>query len=77
MGSYMECPVCRHHMMVREIQGVHVDICDTHGVWLDRGELEKLLEASKKEGWIEGFGNSLRGAWSGGTESMGTTSGTF
>jgi len=25
-------------------QGVEIDICETHGVWLDRGELESLLQ---------------------------------
>ncbi|MHB0936259.1 MAG: TFIIB-type zinc ribbon-containing protein [Armatimonadota bacterium] len=41
----MNCPVCGARL--REIQkyGVEVDICpDCKGVWLDRGELEKVLE---------------------------------
>lgn len=43
----MKCPVCDETL--REIlkQGVSVDICPgCKGVWLDRGELEKLIELS-------------------------------
>lgn len=42
----MKCPVCADVRM-REVEknGVHIDICpDCKGVWLDRGELEKLMQ---------------------------------
>ncbi|CAM3912216.1 zf-TFIIB domain-containing protein [Cohnella lubricantis] len=41
----MNCPVCRDTRM-REVEknGVLIDICPScKGVWLDRGELEKLM----------------------------------
>ncbi|GIP61173.1 zf-TFIIB domain-containing protein [Paenibacillus sp. FSL W8-0186] len=41
----MKCPVC-NDVRMREIEkdGVMIDVCpDCKGVWLDRGELEKLL----------------------------------
>ncbi|MNE14199.1 hypothetical protein D3C76_116190 [compost metagenome] len=41
----MKCPVC-NDVRMREVEknGVLIDICpDCKGVWLDRGELEKLL----------------------------------
>lgn len=41
----MNCPVCEDSRM-REVEknGVLVDICPScKGVWLDRGELEKLM----------------------------------
>ncbi len=41
----MKCPICNEARM-REVErnGVTIDICpDCKGVWLDRGELEKLL----------------------------------
>ncbi len=41
----MKCPVCNEARM-REVEknGVTLDICpDCKGVWLDRGELDKLL----------------------------------
>lgn len=42
----MKCPVC-NDVRMREVEkdGVLIDVCpDCKGVWLDRGELEKLLK---------------------------------
>jgi hypothetical protein len=37
--------------------GVEFDICPTcRGVWLDRGELEKLMGVAKEEGGVEARG---------------------
>ena len=50
----MECPRCDEEMIVVEYQNVEVDYCEEHGVWLDRGELELLMElAGTKPGQIE------------------------
>ncbi|MDF2669493.1 MAG: hypothetical protein K0R67_1799 [Paenibacillus sp.] len=41
----MKCPVC-HDTRMREVEkdGILIDVCpDCKGVWLDRGELEKLM----------------------------------
>ena len=41
----MLCPVCRVALVMSERQGVEIDYCPTcRGVWLDRGELDKILE---------------------------------
>jgi uncharacterized protein len=41
--SVMECPVCQGAMREVNRQGVLIDTCTRcRGVWLDRGELEKL-----------------------------------
>lgn len=41
----MNCPVCDEKLREVEKYGVSVDICPgCKGVWLDRGELEKILE---------------------------------
>ncbi len=42
----MKCPTCRETALVMsDRQGVEIDYCpDCRGVWLDRGELDKLLE---------------------------------
>lgn len=46
----MNCPVCDDRMKEVERQGVAIDICPScKGVWLDRGELEKLIEMSRQE----------------------------
>jgi uncharacterized protein len=44
----MQCPVCRTvDLMMTERQGIEIDYCPTcRGVWLDRGELDKILERS-------------------------------
>jgi Zn-finger nucleic acid-binding protein len=42
----MDCPVCGDKLRAVEKYGVEVDICPgCKGVWLDRGELEKILAA--------------------------------
>jgi uncharacterized protein len=47
----MHCPVCDEKLREVEKSGVSVDICPgCKGIWLDRGELEKLIEMSQSEG---------------------------
>ncbi|MGZ8456028.1 MAG: TFIIB-type zinc ribbon-containing protein [Gemmatirosa sp.] len=44
------CPVCRANLVMSERQGVEIDYCpQCRGVWLDRGELDKILERSAAE----------------------------
>lgn len=43
----MPCPVCKVALVMSERQGVEIDYCpQCRGVWLDRGELDKILERS-------------------------------
>jgi Zn-finger nucleic acid-binding protein len=43
----MKCPVCDVTLMMSEKQGIEIDYCpDCRGIWLDRGELEKIIERS-------------------------------
>lgn len=43
----MQCPVCSVPLQMTERQGVEIDYCpQCRGVWLDRGELDKILERS-------------------------------
>ncbi len=40
----INCPVCGNPMQKRVVQnGIEVDYCDWHGLWLDAGELERLM----------------------------------
>lgn len=42
----MTCPKCHGPMRQYERSGVHVDQCgDCRGIFLDRGELERLVDA--------------------------------
>ena len=45
----LECPRCDAPMLAVEYENVEVDYCEDHGVWLDAGELELLLELSGAE----------------------------
>ena len=39
------CPVCRVDLAMTDRQGVEIDYCpNCRGVWLDRGELDKIIE---------------------------------
>jgi Zn-finger nucleic acid-binding protein len=41
----MKCPSCDVAMNLAERQGVEIDYCpQCRGVWLDRGELDKIIE---------------------------------
>ena len=43
----MNCPKCTVPLKVSDRDGVQIDICpDCRGVWLDRGELDKIIERS-------------------------------
>ena len=44
----MKCPVCNNvNLVMSERQGVEIDYCpECRGVWLDRGELDKIIERS-------------------------------
>ena len=43
----MPCPVCKIPLVMSERQGVEIDYCpQCRGIWLDRGELDKILERS-------------------------------
>jgi uncharacterized protein len=44
----MKCPICTEQpLVITERQGVEIDYCaQCRGVWLDRGELDKLMTIS-------------------------------
>lgn len=44
----MHCPTCQNVALVMsERQGVEIDYCpNCRGVWLDRGELDKIIDRS-------------------------------
>lgn len=43
----MKCPNCSETLVMAERQGVEIDYCpNCRGVWLDKGELDKILERS-------------------------------
>ena len=45
----MNCPKCGVTLSVSERQGVEIDYCpQCRGVWLDRGELDKVIERASR-----------------------------
>lgn len=44
----MDCPACRNvQLLMSERQGIEIDYCpNCRGVWLDRGELDKIIDRS-------------------------------
>jgi Zn-finger nucleic acid-binding protein len=43
------CPACMVELNIAERQGVEIDYCpQCRGTWLERGELDKILERSRQ-----------------------------
>lgn len=43
----MKCPNCNVALVMTDRSGVEIDYCpECRGVWLDRGELDKIIERS-------------------------------
>ena len=41
----MKCPACDVTLVMADRQGIEIDYCpQCRGVWLDRGELDKIIE---------------------------------
>jgi Zn-finger nucleic acid-binding protein len=52
---YLKCPVCGELMNRRSYgarSGVVADICKDHGIWLDGGELGRILKWAKAGGQL-------------------------
>ena len=47
----MNCPRCERNSLVeRDRDGIAIDVCSScRGVWLDRGELDKLIARSLRD----------------------------
>jgi len=44
----MKCPTCDVALLLSEKQGIEIDYCPKcRGIWLDRGELDKIMEKSQ------------------------------
>jgi Zn-finger nucleic acid-binding protein len=47
----MKCPIDGEVLVIAERKGVEIDYCpQCRGVWLDRGELEKIIDQSTAAG---------------------------
>jgi len=47
----MQCPVCDVTLVISSREGIEIDFCpQCRGVWLDRGELDKIIERATPVG---------------------------
>jgi len=45
----MKCPIDQTPLAISERHGVEIDYCpECRGVWLDRGELDKIIDKAEK-----------------------------
>lgn len=50
----MKCPNCDETLVMTERQEVEIDYCPKcRGVWLDKGELDKIIEKSQQESRVQ------------------------
>ncbi|MGV3631818.1 MAG: zf-TFIIB domain-containing protein [Bacteroidota bacterium] len=58
----MNCPTCKDvNLVMSERQGVEIDYCPScRGVWLDRGELDKIIERASQPGESSAPGSGHR-----------------
>lgn len=55
----MLCPIDRTPLTMSDRQGIEIDFCPTcRGVWLDRGELDKIIERSATPPSTSGVGTA-------------------
>lgn len=46
----MNCPKCNVLLAISDRQGIEIDYCpQCRGVWLDRGELDKIIERTSQQ----------------------------
>lgn len=46
----MKCPNCNTQLVMSDRNGIEIDYCpDCRGIWLDRGELDKIIERSTQQ----------------------------
>lgn len=46
----MKCPNCQQTLLITERLNVEIDYCPScRGVWLDKGELDKIIDISNQE----------------------------
>lgn len=44
------CPSCRVSLVMSERSGIEIDYCpQCRGIWLDRGELDKIIERAARD----------------------------
>lgn len=59
----MSCPIDGATLVMSERSGIEIDYCPTcRGVWLDRGELDKIIERSNADLGVHSAGGAAPSA---------------
>jgi Zn-finger nucleic acid-binding protein len=64
----MKCPVCTGEMSKRSSWEVEIDLCAQHGIWLDKGELARIIESfaeQDRQSLDSGGGDRQQGRYEG------------
>ena len=57
----MKCPSCSADLLLSERQGIEIDYCPScRGVWLDRGELDKIIERAIPQSHVGDYAREYR-----------------
>jgi hypothetical protein len=60
----MACPIDGNQLVMSERQGIEIDYCPTcRGVWLDRGELDKIVDRSANDAAAPVAQAAARATW--------------
>ena len=43
----IHCPICKSALAKQTLHGTEVDVCEQHGVWLDKSELYGITERAR------------------------------
>ena len=46
--GHRPCPICLNDMYTDVEFGISIDVCPKHGVWLDKGELDKITSRLRR-----------------------------
>ena len=67
-GVTMNCPVCKdERLAISDKNGIEIDYCPRcRGIWLDRGELDKIIERSVGSSESRGSYNDRDDRYNGG-----------
>jgi len=58
----MQCPIDATELVMSERQGIEIDYCPKcRGVWLDRGELDKIIERAADDAPPSQYAQQPRG----------------
>lgn len=54
----MQCPIDKTDLVMADRNGIEIDYCPKcRGVWLDRGELDKIIERASSPAAMQPAGN--------------------